>query len=183
MYQLTPPDAFCDVSPLHSEYVLGSGRGKCSTFLYWTLHSFIRVCFDLSFLFLSLSLTSVCSLYILLPSTFLFFLCIVYHASVCHVKVIQANKDPWHPVSVVIWIFCSPQIGVWNSQTGLNLTDSNKDSSTNVTDSMANRTLIVTTILVWIWSEIVFRQYLVYHVLIKLSLCCGFSPGKSLCHV
>eukprot|EP00064_Thunnus_orientalis_P000026 superscaffoldBa00000001_g26 len=38
-------------------------------------------------------------------------------------------------------------IGVWNSQTGLNLTENNKDSSTNVTDSMANRTLIVTTIL------------------------------------
>ncbi|XP_061682783.1 glutamate receptor ionotropic, kainate 1 isoform X2 [Syngnathoides biaculeatus] len=39
------------------------------------------------------------------------------------------------------------KIGVWNSQTGLNLTESNKDSGTNVTDSMANRTLIVTTIL------------------------------------
>ncbi|XP_010790532.1 glutamate receptor ionotropic, kainate 1-like [Notothenia coriiceps] len=39
------------------------------------------------------------------------------------------------------------KIGVWNTQTGLNLTESNKDSSTNVTDSMANRTLIVTTIL------------------------------------
>uniref|UniRef100_A0A3P8SVL8 Glutamate receptor n=1 Tax=Amphiprion percula TaxID=161767 RepID=A0A3P8SVL8_AMPPE len=39
------------------------------------------------------------------------------------------------------------KIGVWNSQTGLNLSEINKDSSTNVTDSMANRTLIVTTIL------------------------------------
>ncbi|KAM9811942.1 glutamate receptor ionotropic, kainate 1 [Syngnathus typhle] len=39
------------------------------------------------------------------------------------------------------------KIGVWNSQTGLNLTENNKDSGTNVTDSMANRTLIVTTIL------------------------------------
>ncbi|XP_061636970.1 glutamate receptor ionotropic, kainate 1 isoform X1 [Phyllopteryx taeniolatus] len=39
------------------------------------------------------------------------------------------------------------KIGVWNSQTGLNLTESNKDLGTNVTDSMANRTLIVTTIL------------------------------------
>ncbi|XP_017346423.1 glutamate receptor ionotropic, kainate 1 [Ictalurus punctatus] len=38
------------------------------------------------------------------------------------------------------------KIGVWNSNTGLNLTDS-KDKSGNVTDSMANRTLIVTTIL------------------------------------
>ncbi|XP_049582150.1 glutamate receptor ionotropic, kainate 1 isoform X2 [Syngnathus scovelli] len=39
------------------------------------------------------------------------------------------------------------KIGVWNSQTGLNLTENNKDSGTNITDSMANRTLIVTTIL------------------------------------
>ncbi|XP_073723419.1 glutamate receptor ionotropic, kainate 1-like [Misgurnus anguillicaudatus] len=38
-------------------------------------------------------------------------------------------------------------IGVWNSNTGLNLTDSNKDKNINVSDSMANRTLIVTTIL------------------------------------
>lgn len=46
-------------------------------------------------------------------------------------------------------IFYHSQIGVWNSQTGLNLTETNKDLSTNVTDSMANRTLIVTTILVY----------------------------------
>ncbi|KFZ62834.1 Glutamate receptor ionotropic, kainate 1, partial [Antrostomus carolinensis] len=39
------------------------------------------------------------------------------------------------------------QIGVWNSYSGLNMTDSNKDRSTNITDSLANRTLIVTTIL------------------------------------
>ncbi|XP_039534619.1 glutamate receptor ionotropic, kainate 1 isoform X4 [Pimephales promelas] len=39
------------------------------------------------------------------------------------------------------------KIGVWNSNTGLNLTDSNKDKNANVTDSMANRTLVVTTIL------------------------------------
>uniref|UniRef100_A0A3B3Z1V2 Glutamate receptor n=1 Tax=Poecilia mexicana TaxID=48701 RepID=A0A3B3Z1V2_9TELE len=39
------------------------------------------------------------------------------------------------------------KIGIWNSQTGLNLTETNRDSSTNVTDSMANRTLVVTTIL------------------------------------
>ncbi|KAM9469053.1 glutamate receptor ionotropic, kainate 1 isoform 2-T2 [Clarias gariepinus] len=38
------------------------------------------------------------------------------------------------------------KIGVWNSNTGLNLTDG-KDKSGNVTESMANRTLIVTTIL------------------------------------
>ncbi|EMP25450.1 Glutamate receptor, ionotropic kainate 1 [Chelonia mydas] len=39
------------------------------------------------------------------------------------------------------------KIGVWNSNSGLNMTDSNKDRSTNITDSLANRTLIVTTIL------------------------------------
>ncbi|XP_077198625.1 glutamate receptor ionotropic, kainate 1 isoform X8 [Paroedura picta] len=39
------------------------------------------------------------------------------------------------------------EIGVWNSNSGLNMTDSNKDRSTNITDSLANRTLIVTTIL------------------------------------
>ncbi|KAM3837358.1 glutamate receptor ionotropic, kainate 1 isoform 1-T1 [Vipera latastei] len=39
------------------------------------------------------------------------------------------------------------KIGVWNSNRGLNMTNSNKDRSTNITDSLANRTLIVTTIL------------------------------------
>uniref|UniRef100_A0A8C8E549 Glutamate receptor n=1 Tax=Otus sunia TaxID=257818 RepID=A0A8C8E549_9STRI len=39
------------------------------------------------------------------------------------------------------------KIGVWNSYKGLNMTESNKDRSTNITDSLANRTLIVTTIL------------------------------------
>uniref|UniRef100_A0A8C9W678 Glutamate receptor n=1 Tax=Scleropages formosus TaxID=113540 RepID=A0A8C9W678_SCLFO len=39
------------------------------------------------------------------------------------------------------------KIGVWNSITGLNFTDSDGHKSSNITDSMANRTLIVTTIL------------------------------------
>ncbi|XP_053312764.1 glutamate receptor ionotropic, kainate 1 isoform X3 [Spea bombifrons] len=39
------------------------------------------------------------------------------------------------------------KIGVWNSNIGLNMTDGSKDKSTNITDSLANRTLIVTTIL------------------------------------
>ncbi|XP_063160780.1 glutamate receptor ionotropic, kainate 1 [Candoia aspera] len=39
------------------------------------------------------------------------------------------------------------KIGVWNSNCGLNMTNNNKDQSTNITDSLANRTLIVTTIL------------------------------------
>ncbi|KAI4579334.1 hypothetical protein MJG53_001207 [Ovis ammon polii x Ovis aries] len=38
-------------------------------------------------------------------------------------------------------------IGIWNSNSGLNMTDGNKDRSNNITDSLANRTLIVTTIL------------------------------------
>ncbi|XP_057619933.1 glutamate receptor ionotropic, kainate 1 isoform X5 [Chionomys nivalis] len=39
------------------------------------------------------------------------------------------------------------KIGIWNSYSGLNMTDGNKDRSNNITDSLANRTLIVTTIL------------------------------------
>ncbi|XP_048840418.1 glutamate receptor ionotropic, kainate 1 isoform X1 [Brienomyrus brachyistius] len=39
------------------------------------------------------------------------------------------------------------KIAVWNSIDGLNLTETKKEKVTNVTDSMANRTLIVTTIL------------------------------------
>ncbi|XP_069492458.1 glutamate receptor ionotropic, kainate 1 isoform X1 [Ambystoma mexicanum] len=39
------------------------------------------------------------------------------------------------------------KIGLWNSNVGLNMTESSKDKSTNITDSLANRTLIVTTIL------------------------------------
>ncbi|XP_041067974.1 glutamate receptor ionotropic, kainate 1-like [Carcharodon carcharias] len=39
------------------------------------------------------------------------------------------------------------QIGIWNSNSGLNMTDSLKDKSSNITDSLANRTLLVTTIL------------------------------------
>ncbi|KAI4548601.1 hypothetical protein MG293_000931 [Ovis ammon polii] len=38
-------------------------------------------------------------------------------------------------------------IGIWNSNSGLNMTDGNKGRSNNITDSLANRTLIVTTIL------------------------------------
>ncbi|XP_078416009.1 glutamate receptor ionotropic, kainate 1 isoform X1 [Cetorhinus maximus] len=39
------------------------------------------------------------------------------------------------------------QIGFWNSNSGLNMTDSLRDKSSNITDSLANRTLLVTTIL------------------------------------
>ncbi|XP_059824099.1 glutamate receptor ionotropic, kainate 1 isoform X4 [Hypanus sabinus] len=39
------------------------------------------------------------------------------------------------------------QIGIWNSNTGLNMTASLKDKPCNITDSLANRTLLVTTIL------------------------------------
>ncbi|XP_045140470.1 glutamate receptor ionotropic, kainate 1 isoform X6 [Echinops telfairi] len=39
------------------------------------------------------------------------------------------------------------KIGIWNSNSGLNMTDGSKDRSDNITDSLANRTLIVTTIL------------------------------------
>ncbi|KAF7663317.1 hypothetical protein LDENG_00214110, partial [Lucifuga dentata] len=39
------------------------------------------------------------------------------------------------------------RIAVWNPDKGLNLTESNREKNNNVTDSLANRTLIVTTIL------------------------------------
>ncbi|XP_072901795.1 glutamate receptor ionotropic, kainate 1 isoform X4 [Hemitrygon akajei] len=39
------------------------------------------------------------------------------------------------------------QIGIWNSNTGLNMSASLKDKPCNITDSLANRTLLVTTIL------------------------------------
>nr|XP_045006653.1 glutamate receptor ionotropic, kainate 1 isoform X7 [Jaculus jaculus] len=39
------------------------------------------------------------------------------------------------------------KIGIWNSNSGLNMTDGSRDRSNNITDSLANRTLIVTTIL------------------------------------
>ncbi|XP_035390147.1 glutamate receptor ionotropic, kainate 1 [Electrophorus electricus] len=39
------------------------------------------------------------------------------------------------------------KIGVWNSNSGLNMTETGKEKTANITDSMANRTLIVTTIL------------------------------------
>uniref|UniRef100_A0AAY4DCU3 Glutamate receptor n=1 Tax=Denticeps clupeoides TaxID=299321 RepID=A0AAY4DCU3_9TELE len=39
------------------------------------------------------------------------------------------------------------KIAVWNSYTGLNLTETSNEKNKNITDSMANRTLIVTTIL------------------------------------
>lgn len=37
---------------------------------------------------------------------------------------------------------------MWNSYRGMNLTETHRDKNNNVTDSLANRTLIVTTILV-----------------------------------
>ncbi|XP_059506338.1 glutamate receptor ionotropic, kainate 1 isoform X2 [Stegostoma tigrinum] len=54
----------------------------------------------------------------------------------------QPTRGTRYPYSKV-W----QKIGIWNSNTGLNMTDSLKDKSTNITDSLANRTLLVTTIL------------------------------------
>ncbi|XP_038597722.1 glutamate receptor ionotropic, kainate 1-like [Tachyglossus aculeatus] len=39
------------------------------------------------------------------------------------------------------------EIGIWNSCRGLNMTANNKDQTTNITDFLANRTLIITTVL------------------------------------
>lgn len=59
--------------------------------------------------------------------------------------ILDLSSHGSHFVFLMLFLL---QIGVWNSNTGLNLTENSKESSTNVTDSMANRTLIVTTILV-----------------------------------
>lgn len=40
------------------------------------------------------------------------------------------------------------QIGTWDSPSGLNMTDNQKGKTTNVSDSLSNRSLIVSTILV-----------------------------------
>lgn len=53
------------------------------------------------------------------------------------------------PFVLFIYLFFLPsQIAVWNSYRGMNLTETNREKNNNVTDSLANRTLIVTTILV-----------------------------------
>ncbi|XP_058267527.1 glutamate receptor ionotropic, kainate 1 isoform X4 [Hemibagrus wyckioides] len=52
------------------------------------------------------------------------------------------HLDDGAPRRTKLWT----KIGVWKSYTGLNLTET-RDSSNNITDSLANRTLIVTTIL------------------------------------
>uniref|UniRef100_A0A4X2MA54 Glutamate receptor n=1 Tax=Vombatus ursinus TaxID=29139 RepID=A0A4X2MA54_VOMUR len=58
----------------------------------------------------------------------------------------EGTKKVIHLTQYFLKDFCLI-IGIWNSNSGLNMTDSNKDKSTNITDSLANRTLIVTTIL------------------------------------
>ncbi|XP_072441069.1 glutamate receptor ionotropic, kainate 1-like isoform X2 [Chiloscyllium punctatum] len=54
----------------------------------------------------------------------------------------QPSRGSRYPYSKV-W----QKIGIWNSNTGLNMTDSLKNKSANIADSLANRTLLVTTIL------------------------------------
>uniref|UniRef100_A0A8C6SPS2 Glutamate receptor n=1 Tax=Neogobius melanostomus TaxID=47308 RepID=A0A8C6SPS2_9GOBI len=63
--------------------------------------------------------------------------------------IISLKEDGTARVSSVrlMRCVCLSQIAVWNSYRGMNLTQSNRDKNNNVTDSLANRTLIVTTIL------------------------------------
>lgn len=44
--------------------------------------------------------------------------------------------------------FASFQVGTWNPSNGLNITEIAKGRGPNVTDSLSNRSLIVTTVLV-----------------------------------
>lgn len=58
------------------------------------------------------------------------------------------------------------QIGTWDPPSGLNMTDNQKGKTTNVSDSLSNRSLIVSTILVlyffmksiWLFSELLLEQ-------------------------
>lgn len=49
--------------------------------------------------------------------------------------------------SITKCAFCL-QIGTWDPPSGLNMTDNQKGKTTNVSDSLSNRSLIVSTILV-----------------------------------
>ena len=77
------------------------------------------------------------------------------------------------------------QIAVWNSYKGMNLTD-NRDKNNNVTDSLANRTLIVTTILVSskITHKLSSHQPPISHCSRKLTLkivnCVLFLPRRKI---
>uniref|UniRef100_A0A4W4DNH8 Glutamate receptor n=1 Tax=Electrophorus electricus TaxID=8005 RepID=A0A4W4DNH8_ELEEL len=59
--------------------------------------------------------------------------------------IISLREDSMEKVNTLV--LCLHQIGVWNSNSGLNMTETGKEKTANITDSMANRTLIVTTIL------------------------------------
>jgi len=59
-----------------------------------------------------------------------------------YVLYIKAKCD-----SIILNPCLSCQVAVWNSYKGMTLMEKpNRDKNNNVTDSMANRTLIVTTI-------------------------------------
>jgi len=45
-------------------------------------------------------------------------------------------------------LLASFQVGTWNPSNGLNITEISKGRGPNVTDSLSNRSLIVTTVLV-----------------------------------
>lgn len=53
----------------------------------------------------------------------------------------------WSQIKTSIDV-CVFQIGTWDPPSGLNMTDNQKGKTTNVSDSLSNRSLIVSTILV-----------------------------------
>lgn len=128
----TLPAALRDVSPRKDFYVLVWRKSQH----FCTEYPVLCVLFPSFLLRTLISIYSVFSL--------------LFSPDPHHIKLTWVNGSLmfYQSYRSYIWLFSSPQIGVWNSQNGLNLTENNKDSSTNVTDSMANRTLIVTTILV-----------------------------------
>uniref|UniRef100_A0A8B9VYX6 Glutamate receptor n=1 Tax=Anas zonorhyncha TaxID=75864 RepID=A0A8B9VYX6_9AVES len=61
--------------------------------------------------------------------------------------IISLKEDGLEKVRGVLMHFVSFQVGTWNPANGLNITEIAKGRGPNVTDSLSNRSLIVTTVL------------------------------------
>jgi hypothetical protein len=64
----------------------------------------------------------------------------------CDVRVMSCRSRKVKSNSYTLFIF--PQVGKWSASGGLNITEVPKRKGMNITDSLANRSLVITTILV-----------------------------------
>ncbi|XP_014878020.1 glutamate receptor ionotropic, kainate 2-like [Poecilia latipinna] len=69
------------------------------------------------------------------------------------------------------------KIGTWDPASGLNMTDNQKGKTTNVSDSLSNRSLIVSSILVNIFFPIFLKLYLIYLYLIATQSSSVYSKN------